>query len=212
MVPLARFLRRSGYETVNVGYFGPGGVQLSLRSLTKKLEYRLKPVTGRAVHFVTHSMGGIMARAFLGEHGPMGGRLVQLAPPNQGAYLANRVRKIPLMDRVPALRDLGQCEEGKLRFDLEPLDGIEVGVIAGRSFGPWHQGVPSDGVVRVAETYLPEARDWILLDHFHTLVMNGRDTWANVLAFLRGGRFLPEARRLERLPDGLIQISGGEIL
>jgi hypothetical protein len=201
MVPLSRFLRRRGYTPINVGYFGPGGVGRSLGQVTRALEERLAPWGPEGpVHFVTHSMGGIVARAFLSaQPRPAGGRLVQLAPPNQGAALANLVRRVPLLDRVPALRDLGRTHQG---LPQHGLDGAppryEVGVVAGRSFGPWHGDAANDGVVRVAETYLPGASDWILTEHFHTVIMAARSTWEQVEAFLETGRFLPEATRLER--------------
>lgn len=63
-------------------------------------------------------------------------------------------------------------------------------------------------MVRVCETHLPEARDWILVRHFHTVVMNGRDTWQNIEAFLTDGRFRPEATRLELNSYGQILSRG----
>ncbi len=214
MVPLARFLARRGFTPINLGYFGPGGLQSSVDRVARDLATRLAPYEGRPVHFVTHSMGGIVARAYLGAHPwPGGGRIVQLAPPNQGSSLANKVRGLPLVGQVPALFDLGRHEDGSPRALLEPLEDYEVGVVAGRSFGPWHDG-PSDGVVRVAETYLPEARDWILLEHFHTVIMNGADTRSHIEAFLDTGRFQDEALRLELDAKGDIQLrdAGAEAL
>ena len=111
------------------------------------------------------------------------------------------MRRVPLLHRVPALRDLGSNGGGTEHSELK---GYEIGVIAGLSFGPWHGGAPSDGIVRVRETYLPEARDWILVRHFHTVVMNGRDTRENIEAFLTDGRFLPGATRLELNSSGQI--------
>lgn len=202
MIPLAMFLKGRGYLPINVGYFGPRGVARSLERVSEILEEALAPHAGGTVHFVTHSMGGIVARAYLSSVKPKTtGRLVQLAPPNQGASLADTVRRVPFLERVPAFVDLGHGAEGTR---IPQVEDYEVGVIAGRSFGPWHDPDPSDGVVRVCETHLPEARDWILLRHFHTLVMNGRDTWQNVEAFLSEGRFLPGATRLELNSSGQI--------
>jgi hypothetical protein len=62
------------------------------------------------------------------------------------------------------------------------------------------------------ETQLAEARDWILLQHFHTVVMSARDTWKNVDLFLREGRFTDEATRLELDEQGRVcsRSSGSE--
>jgi triacylglycerol lipase len=213
MLPLAHFLKKQGYVPINVGYFGPKGLRHSLKSVCERLDERLAPYVDTPVHFVTHSMGGIVARGYLSQRfREAGGRLVQLAPPNQGAFLANEVSRFPLLDKVPAFFDLGKDTDGNPRHGIPRLEGYEVGVIAGRSFGPWHRGVPSDGVVRVVETQLAEARDWILLQHFHTVVMSARDTWKNVDLFLREGRFTDEATRLELDEQGRVcsRSSGSE--
>lgn len=202
MFPLAFSLRRRGYLPINVGYFGPAGLARGVAALTRTLDERLAGYAG-PIDFVTHSMGGIVARAYLAQRPELTGRMVQLAPPNQGARIANMVRRVPLVGRVPALFDLGREDDAWPRHGLPPVAGYEVGVVAGRSVGPW-LGEPSDGIVRVVETYLPEARDWILLPHFHTLIMNGRDTLQNVDAFLRTGRFHPEAPRLEGDERGFV--------
>ncbi len=212
MLPLARTLARQGYAPINVGYFGPAGLAYGVAQVGRILAERLAPYAGRQVHFVTHSMGGIVARAYLSGEGAdlPPGRLVQLAPPNQGAWLADAVGRVPLVGRVRALRDLGTAGECA---PLPTLEGWEVGVVAGRSFGPWHRGEPSDGVVRVSETYLPAARDWILLEHFHTIVMAARDAQEQVACFLREGRFGDQAPRLERTAAGevVVRTAAGEV-
>ena len=205
MFPLALWLKGRGYRPINVGYFGPAGLRRSLRVVTEALDAKLAPFRGGEVHFVTHSMGGIVARAYLAAREGLGGRFVQLAPPNQGATIANNVRRVPLLDRIPALTDLGRGARGAEHELPGEVEGYEVGVIAGRSVGPWLQG-PNDGVVRVEETYLPCARDWILLEHFHTLVMNGRDTWRHTDAFFRTGRFDVDAPRLELGESGRVRL------
>ncbi|MGE0710224.1 MAG: esterase/lipase family protein [Planctomycetota bacterium] len=205
MLPLAWHLRRAGRLVLNLGYFGP----LGLESAVERIEQELETIPG-PLDFVTHSMGGIVARAFLGRAPERGRRLVQLAPPNQGADLADRVRRLPLLRAVPALRDLGAASSENKTGPLPRLAGVEVGVIAGQSFGPW-LGAPGDGVVRVSETWLSEAQDWIVLRHFHTLIMNGKDTWANVSHFLDHGRFTDEAARLTRDPDGDVQLDAAPV-
>ena len=198
MVPLCWHLRKQGREVLNLGYFGPRGLDRAV----DKIERLLEPYQDEPLDFVTHSMGGIVARAYLGRSPGRGRRLVQLAPPNEGSHLADRMRRVPLLSRVPAFFDLGRGVSER-KTDLPRLEGVEVGVIAGASFGPWLSH-PGDGIVAVEETYLPEAQDWIVLPHFHTLIMNGRDTWANVLHFFAEGSFRPEATRLQREEDGSV--------
>lgn len=194
MWPLARRLGGLGYEVTNLGYFGPRGLQSSVETVFAALEER--GLQGAPLDLVTHSMGGIVARALAAEGRIQIRRLVQLAPPNQGAWIADRVRRIPLFGRVPAFRDLGQGEEALVEGLGHTPPEVEVGVIAGQSASAWLGGEPGDGVVRVKETHLPSAQDWILLPHFHTVIMNGRDTMAEVDHFLQRGRFSSDAERL----------------
>lgn len=204
MVPLALRLRREGFLTFNLGY---AAARRPLAEVAAEAAARIDAALAgadpaRPVHFVTHSLGGLLARHWLAERPERaaGARLVQLAPPNQGARIASLVRALPLVRAIP----------GVTIDDLrapEPPAGVEVGVIAGLARAPWIPD-PSDGIVRVAETWHPAAQDWIELRHFHSFIMNGRDTARNAVSFLRTGRFLPDAPRLVRDEAGRIERAG----
>lgn len=212
MKPLAWRLEAEGLRTLNLGYAGARRpVAETAAELSARLDAALADVEG-PVHFVTHSMGGILARSYLAERPRPGVRLVQLAPPNQGARIAEALRTVRVARGVlgVALDELGVDGDRGLRCGVPLPQGVEVGVIAGgrggpRGYGPW---LPEDNdmVVCVRETYLPGARDWILVPRVHTFMMNARDVQDNVLAFLRDGRFLPGARRLARRDDGTVQV------
>jgi len=213
MLPLVRTLREAGYHPINMGYFAAWRrVPTIATKVAERIDELLvdhPPPT--PVHFVTHSLGGLLARFYLGRLGAQrrpGTRLVQLAPPNQGALIAERISQTPIVGKIAGnpLRELGLAADGGPRLDLPELDGVDIGVVAGgkgedKGFGPWFDE-DSDGIVRVKETYLPEARDWILVRQLHTFIMNGLESRENVVHFLRTGRFLPGARRLVRDPEG----------
>ncbi len=222
MLPLVWALRRAGHAPVNLGYVAARrSIEATAARLAARIA-RLRAEAGAAgdggpVAFVTQSLGGLLARQLLASWpAPPPGevvRLVQLAPPNQGARLADVVRGSVAPARWVlgrALEDLG-THAGAPRHGLPPLPPwVEAGVVAGgtggaRGFGRWLED-DNDGVVRVAETWLPEARDWILLPRLHTFVMNARDAQANALRFLEAGRFLDDAPRLAREPDGRVRL------
>lgn len=212
MLPLAWRLRRAGLRVINVGYRGGRRpVAETAAEVAARLDAALEP--GAPAWFVTHSLGGILARAYLAARPRPGSRLVQLAPPNQGARLAESLRDVALARGVlgVTLTDLG-VEQGGLRFRTPPLEQVEVGVIAGgrggpKGYGPW---LPEDNdmVVCVRETYLPEARDWILVPQVHTLIMNSAAVCQEALAFLHAGAFSPGARRLARDDAGAVSVRG----
>jgi triacylglycerol lipase len=92
----------------------------------------------KKIHFVPHSLGGIVLRYYLKQN-PLGklGRVVMLSPPNQGNQLADRLRDSFLL-RVaagPSGRQLG-TDLSSVPVALGPVD-FEVCIIAGnRSLNP----------------------------------------------------------------------------
>lgn len=150
------------------------------------------------VHFVTHSLGGILARAWLRENRPaLMGRVVMLAPPNQGTEIVDTLTREPwmatLMDltRGPAARQLG-TDANSVPARLGPAD-FELGVIAGNRFinplGPLMIDGPHDGTVSVASTMVDGMADHIVLPTTHTMIMMNPVVIAEVLEFLRWGAF-----------------------
>lgn len=146
------------------------------------------------IHFVTHSLGGILVRQYLGTHGLEElGRVVMLGPPNQGSAAVDELRDVPGFDWLngPAGRQLGKGEES-VPLQLGPAD-FELGVIAGnRSIDPITSAVldnPDDGRVSVEDTKLEGMADFIVVEHSHAFMMRMRRTIELTKAFLATGRF-----------------------
>lgn len=183
-------LKNASYRVVNARY---PSTQKPIEQLTSYVGKAVQKCGTDRVHFVTHSMGGILARAWLRENRPANlGHVVMLAPPNQGSEVVDALGKREFFGVVgPAAKELG-TEADSLPRALGPAN-FSLGVIAGdkpsnRLFSSTLKG-PNDGTVTVASTKLKGMSDHITLHVGHTFMMNNAVVIAQVLTFLRKGSF-----------------------
>ncbi|MCB0333065.1 MAG: hypothetical protein KDD55_06165 [Bdellovibrionales bacterium] len=191
MSPLAAFLRKRGYTVYNFAYPSHRGtLQEHTEALVKYLREQNVP-KDIPLHFITHSLGSLIARSFALQYGNEYslGRISMLGPPNQGAQIARFLLRIPTTKYIfgPVLSDIAH-------LDIQPAtDLLEVGVIAGgighqMGFLPFVSG-DNDGIVSVEETKLEGMKDFIRVAVPHAVLMFSPRVWRLSLNFLTRGTF-----------------------
>lgn len=194
MRPMQEALAEEGYRVVNVGYPSRTG---TWAELVDTVGASLRACCGEdwgPVHFVTHSMGGLLVRAYLAENPLPGlGRVVMLSPPNQGTEVVNRLPEEFLsLFFGPVSVELG-TDPGSVPVRLGPVD-FELGVIAGDVsinplFSYWLAG-DDDGTVPVRSAWVDGTDDFLVVPYTHTFIMRRDEVILQVMAFLETGHFV----------------------
>lgn len=196
MNKLQAALEQAGYRVANVDYPSRKHTieYLAPLAVNKGLSTCRSINPGGTIHFVTHSLGGILLRQYLvlNQISELG-RVVMLAPPNQGTEAADDLRRLPGFEWLngPAGNQLGKGEDS-VPSRLGPAN-FELGVIAGsRTIDPLTSAFlpdPDDGRVSVADTRLQGMSDFVVVEHSHAFIMRMRRPIALTLRFLATGSF-----------------------
>lgn len=193
MKKLEKALLKQGYHVLNVSY------ESTRNNIAKLAEQAIAPALeacarSARIHFVTHSLGGILVRQYLQNQAIANlGRVVMLGPPNQGSEVVDKLRDFPGFHffHGDAGLELGTgatslpARLGRADFDL--------GVIAGtRSVNLFLSTlIPGvdDGKVSVERTKLEGMRDHLEMEVTHPFMMRNDRVIEQVIHYLETGQF-----------------------
>jgi hypothetical protein len=150
------------------------------------------------IHFITHSLGGILLRYYLLENTISElGRVVMLGPPNQGSEIVDGLLPLPGFGFIggPAGVALG-TGEGSIIDRLGPVE-FDLGIIAGSTnINPLEFlfiAGPSDSIVSIESTKVRGMNAQMVLPVTHTFMMRNNEVIEQAIHYLKTGSFIPES-------------------
>jgi pimeloyl-ACP methyl ester carboxylesterase len=177
MWPLAARLRSNGYRVRLWSYVT---LFQSINSHSHRLHnYLLMQLADESrFSIVAHSMGSIIARAALNRSVPSNmGRLVLLAPPNQGSPIA-RYASMFVGGIIRPTRELSDDRNSFVR-NLSSPRGVDTGIIAARF----------DLLVPAANTILESVHKYETVNGTHNSLLMSKNVCEMITSFLRSGEF-----------------------
>ncbi len=187
-------LRASGFTTLNLDY---ASRKKPIAALADDIHAEVSRFAKRdaPLHFVAHSMGGLVVRAYIAKYRPARlAAVVMLGTPNGGSEVADLLSGSRLYRAFygPAGLELTTA----MRPDALPAVDYPVGVIAGRRFIDPVAGLlilpkPNDGRVSVQSAMLADMADHVVVRASHTGLPRHAVAIEQTIAFLRDGRFQP---------------------
>ncbi len=195
MGKIERQLREDGYTVYNLGYPSrQQTIQELAAGIAKQVHEKAPDAT--KIHFVAHSMGGILVRQLLADHSvPAIGRVVMLSPPNQGSEIVDRLGGWRMFKWIngPAGCQLGTRPDSVPCQLGAPPPGIEIGVITGDRSINWILStlIPGkdDGKVAVERAKLTGMKELRVYHSCHPLIMRKQAVIDDIKAFLENGAF-----------------------
>lgn len=191
---LEKALSNENYQVVNQGYPSrQGSIDSLAHNAIPKAVKQCKSYS--TIHFVTHSMGGILLRQYLGNNKIKKlGRVVMLGPPNQGSEVVDKLGNVPgfkLLNGTAGLQ-LG-TDTTSVPNKLGPVD-FDLGIIAGnRSINLLLSIIipgADDGKVSIERTKLKGMNDHLVLPVTHTFMMRNKSVIHQIIFYLNNGYFL----------------------
>ena len=195
MSTLQATLQQHHYQVVNLYYPSRHyGIDVLAQEFVLPQLQNLGITAETKVHFVTHSMGGIIVR-YLAHHQLFtpSGRVVMLGPPNHGSEIVDKIGHWRLFNKLNGTAGHQLSTAWNSMPNQLGRANFEVGVIAGDRSINWINSAmiygADDGKVSVESAKLEGMKDFMVIHTTHPMMMMNPKVMKQTLYFLKYGQF-----------------------
>lgn len=201
MNKIRRGLSHQGFIVTDFGYSAKDG---SIDEISARLHKEACKIGKGKIHFVTHSLGGIIVRYYISKYKPNNiGRVVMIAPPNSCSVFAAKLSNLPLYESILGRpgREIAHGEDCIVKDLPEP--DFEFGIIAGGTgfkmgFNPFLKG-DNDGTVLLNETKMSGMSDFMQIRGQHSLLLFSKEVVFGSINFIKNGKFQKKIVTLKKI-------------
>ncbi|WP_040506903.1 alpha/beta fold hydrolase [Leptospira wolbachii] len=190
---LRDFLIQKGFYVVSIDY---PSTTLSIQEIADS--YLSSQISDhcqdKKIHFVTHSLGGVIVRYYLKTNQIKNlGRVIMLAPPNQGSEIADLLSQFKFLNSFfgPILAQI-KTDPSSFVHSLG-LPNFEFAIITGDfTLDPISSFIIpgiDDGRVSVSNTILENRKDFLIVERSHNYIMDAPEVQDAILTYIQIGRF-----------------------
>ena len=185
-------LKSDGFHTINIDY---PSFCTTLEEVKKEVYQQIQDCCSKSktkVHFVGHSLGGLLIRSFLGENKIENlGNVVNMGSPNKGTPVVEHLKDSWLFKKFGNVaKELSHKGSNFLSSLKKPA--YNLGIIAGRMHNPKYEHIlkgEDDGVVTVESTKVEGMKDFIVIDANHASMRYNKDVAYQTIYFLKNSMF-----------------------
>lgn len=186
-------LKNAGFDVIAITY---PSRRYEIAELAEFVQNKItqRAVEDKKIHFVGYSLGALITRALLHKYSYENlGRVVHLAPPNQGSEIADFVKDWRLYKFLfgPVSQQF-ITDQSAIKHLFGEVN-YELGIIAGDlSIDPFSSMVikgRNDGKISIERTKLPGMKDHITLCAAHAFFPFIKKVQIQTLYFLENGEF-----------------------
>lgn len=192
---LSDFLIENGYYVVSIDY---ESTSMSIPEIANSNLSNLEEhCQNQKIHFVTHSLGGILLRSYLKRNQIKHlGKIVMLAPPNKGSEVADFLSKFKVFNLIlgPVVSQLKTDQNSYVNsLGLPNFQfGIKMGNLTIDPISSYLIPGDDDGKVSIENSKLENMNDFLLVERTHNFIVDAPEVKEAILNYFKFGKFKNE--------------------